>query len=285
MLNELDRCRIFARVLSRPTFAALAAGQPPERVFSFLRAAGEYRRGQTVASVYETAFDLLSKSYRNEYVYKAAIADRIVFGRHSPRTSSLAVELPVGRSIVDVAVFNGTSTAYEIKTEFDSPKRLVTQTPDYLRAFERVFVVTHPASVARYEAACDPRVGLLALEARGRLRLVREAGSNAEHVEPRVQFRMLRRSEYVLALQALTGEPIDLPNGLVAGHCEKLFTDLPREVAHREFVAALRSRTTSAADADFLTSLPTHLRVLGFSSQLSSPQRSRILSLLDTGLH
>jgi len=98
---------------------------------------------QSLASLFDSAWRAMRCAYRNEFVYKTENANRIVFGRHSPNTASLYVELPVGRSIVDVAVFNGTSTAYEIKTEFDTPRRLTTQTSDHLTAFDRVCLVTH----------------------------------------------------------------------------------------------------------------------------------------------
>ncbi|MFC0130959.1 sce7726 family protein [Massilia eurypsychrophila] len=128
------------------------------------RAARE--RNQTLAEMFELAWESLSDSYRNEYVYKNELATRLIFKRHSPRTAGFQVELGVGRSIVDVAVANGTSTAYEIKTEFDSARRLASQTSDYLNVFDKVYVVTHPSHVARYEKELDSRVGLIVLASR-----------------------------------------------------------------------------------------------------------------------
>ncbi|MBA1734104.1 sce7726 family protein, partial [Escherichia coli] len=86
----------------------------------------------SLRDLFTSLYDFLRLNYRNEYVYKTALVNKIIFGKHSPKTSSSSIELPIKNSIVDVAVFNGTSTAYEIKTEYDSPKRLITQAPDYL---------------------------------------------------------------------------------------------------------------------------------------------------------
>jgi hypothetical protein len=62
----------------------------------------------TLGQFFDVAFDKLFRSYRTEYVYKAAIANKLLFGKHSPRTAAMQVELPIGRSIVDIAIFNGT---------------------------------------------------------------------------------------------------------------------------------------------------------------------------------
>jgi hypothetical protein len=280
-MNHPHNTRVLTRVFSRPSFEALAKGIPPSEVF---RNALPNTSAVTVADLFEECFIALQANHRSEYVYKTAIANRIVFGRHSPKTSSLAVELPVGRSIVDVAVFNGTSTAYEIKTELDTPRRLVTQTPDYLRAFERVFIVTHPDLAERYAEGCDRAVGVLALDARESLKVVKPAASNAQTLEARLIFRMLRRSEYLPGLKVL-GHHIDLPNGLIAAECERLFSDLPREVAHAIFLKAMRSRNTGSDLVSFVLKLPHHLRVLGYASILSAPQRANLLEALTRRLH
>lgn len=286
MQIEPIHARLLSRALTRPTFASLARGVQAEEVFRFLRGIIKtyHRKPITVGQLLEWSYGALHSSYRNEYIYKTALANRIVFGRHSPRTSSMQVELPVGRSIVDVAIFNGTSTAYEVKTELDSPRRLITQTKDYLAAFEHVYVVTAPDLAEEYAKLCDPRVGILALGRRDSLKLVRRATSNLRGIDPLVLFRMLRRDEYVGAIETLIGESIRLPNGLVSSHCEALFSGLNKKDAHTLFLSAMRHRTTQLEQISFLKALPAHLRVLGYATPLSRPQRERLLSALDSSV-
>ncbi|MDM6752243.1 sce7726 family protein, partial [Escherichia coli] len=102
-------------------------------------------------------------------------------------------ELPIKNSIVDVAVFNGTSTAYEIKTEYDSPKRLITQAPDYLDVFDKVYIVTHPEYASKY---CDlnlPRVGVMVLNKKDQLSVIKEADSNIDYIKSDSLFSVLRK--------------------------------------------------------------------------------------------
>lgn len=284
MTQNPESLRLLAKAFTRPVFAAMARTGDFRPSLEFLirnRIATESQlKDATLSEWFEGAWNHLAKSYRNEYVYKNELATRLIFGRHSPRTAGFQVELAVGRSIVDVAVANGTTTAYEIKTEFDTARRLQSQTDNYLKAFDKVFVVTHPDYVARYERELDPRVGLIVLSQRSSLAPYRDAQSNAENVDPSVIFRCLRRSEYLNAIKELFGTRPELPNGLIASHCEKLFSKISSVDAHQILVKALRARTTDKSTVDFVAQLPSSLRALGYATPLSGRQRNTILELL-----
>jgi len=273
---------ICSRALSRPVFTALAKGADPLKILAPLLEQLDEGEGHSVAGALELAFSHLSSHHRNEYVYKSAVIDRIVFGRHSPATSAVGMELHVGKSIVDIAIFNGTSTAYEVKSELDSPRRLTSQTANYLKAFDKVYVVAPRNNAQRYESFCDHRVGIMELNERGSLSIVRAATSNMNNIETRALFRMLRRDEYVGAIEKHLGQKISLPNGLVSQYCEKEFCKLSVEDAHAAYLKAMRKRTTNKEFVGYLRSLPNHLRTLGYSSNLSSMQQSKIREVLDS---
>jgi len=65
--------------------------------------------------------------------------------RHLGREDEVSVfEFNVGSSRLDYARINGSSYAYEIKTELDSLEKLEKQIYDYSKAFEYIHVVCHP---------------------------------------------------------------------------------------------------------------------------------------------
>ena len=92
---------------------------------------------------------------------------------------------------------------------------------------------------------------------------------------------MLRRDEYLPALEKITGKRIQLPNGIIRNHCEKIFLDIEKQTAHKIYINAMRQRTTKPEIVDFMRSLPSHLRVLGYATPLSRPQRARLLTALE----
>jgi hypothetical protein len=233
-----------------------------------------------VSDAIDEAYALLRNAYRSEYIYKNEIVSRVVFGRHSPTTAGFCSELAIGASIADVVVFNGTSTAYEIKTELDSLQRLPSQLADYRRAFDRINVVTHEGAVDAVLRLAPAEVGVLVLTRRGAMSEVRAAASNAPNVVPAVLFGCLRRNEYLAILQRTHGWNADIPSAYLVAEAKKLFSELKPEVAHAHAVLEMRARTTDASRADFVSQLPYSLRTLGLSQPLSGVARTRVLSSL-----
>lgn len=282
MLTQEERLRVLSRLFTRPTIASLSHTGDWRVACDFLRRHNLLRpsREQPLGSIFELAWKELRKLYRSEYVYKNEVASRIVFGRHRPTTAAFQLEMPVGRSIVDLAVYNGTSTAYEIKTEFDSARRLETQTLDYLKAFEMVFIVAHPDYAPNYANVVRAEVGVLALRKNGSLSVFKPATVNRDRLDLQTIFRCLRREEYLEALGARAPELRKLPNGLVAAQSSLIFNDLPKSEAHRLYVDLMRKRKANRATADFAHRLPKSLRALGCGIPLSTRQRANLVSAL-----
>src|SRR3954468_16508914 len=109
----------------------------------------EASRLPTVGHVFELAYAILQNSYRCEYLYKNAIAVKILLGRHSPKTATLLTEVAVSGCKADLVLVNGTTVAYEIKTELDSLDRLPAQLQAYMQTFDQVYVVTYETCVER----------------------------------------------------------------------------------------------------------------------------------------
>src|SRR5258708_1033220 len=73
-----------------------------------------------VCNFFESAFKLLRREgYRDEYIYKAALTHKVLLGTHSLQTASMLNEFRVGECKADLVILNGTSTAYEVKSERD----------------------------------------------------------------------------------------------------------------------------------------------------------------------
>lgn len=74
--------------------------------------------GATVGDVFDQAFEILKVAgQRDEYIYRAAISQKILMGTHSLRTASMLNEFRAGSSKADLVILNGTATVYEIKSE------------------------------------------------------------------------------------------------------------------------------------------------------------------------
>lgn len=265
-------------LFSSATYRSLASRRPLEaierlrRVFPIATATGAV----SVADAFEAAYATLVRDYRNEYVFKNAIISKIIFGRHRPTTASAILELPLGSSIADVAVFNGTSTVYEIKTDLDSFARLKSQLRDYSTRVEMVNVVVSDLRAAAAERHLPERVGLLALRRNGSLSVVRPAVSNLDVLRADHIFAALRQHEVELILQGqvapiVMAHPIDQWQEMRAA-----FSVLPPAIAHAGAVKAFRARSAHVVDIASDPSVPSSVRALVYSAPLSAAGRRRL---------
>ena len=89
----------------------------------------------TVGHAFESAFGVLKTiGLRDEYVYRAALTNKVLMGTHSLNTACMLTEFRVGACKADLVILNGTATVYEIKSERDSLSRLANRSA-VLRAF------------------------------------------------------------------------------------------------------------------------------------------------------
>jgi hypothetical protein len=62
-------------------------------------------------------YEIMTRSYRNEYVYKNTLLNRLLLTKHSLKTTTALTEIPISRSKADFVLINGKAVVYEIKTE------------------------------------------------------------------------------------------------------------------------------------------------------------------------
>lgn len=82
--------------------------------------------------------DTILKYYPNEISIKSNFINKVLLKSNNHTT---IFELNSGTSRVDLCKINGISIAYEIKTDLDNFNRLDKQLNDYLKLFEKVYVI------------------------------------------------------------------------------------------------------------------------------------------------
>ncbi len=227
--------------------------------------------GALLSTWFDFFYSVLFEHYRCEYVYKNAIATKLFLSRHSFRTSFMTDELRSGTSRADVAILNGTSTVYEIKSEYDSFERLDSQLSDYKRIFDRIYVVTTDSKAAVACRVAAPTVGIIVMRDNGSLGTVREAVSNKYNVNPDAVFDCMRQSEYCMALVQEFGLIPQVPNSKLYATAKEMFCSLPPTVAHDLMVEQIKRRGKKKAFADLIDKAPLSLKhaCLSFSKPSS----------------
>lgn len=246
---------------------------------------GQIDLDMTVGEFLEWLYDNMSSHYRNEYIYKNAIANKILLGKYSLNTSYMLTEFRVENCRADVVVLNGTSNAYEIKSEYDSLDRIQSQVNSYIKMFDLVNVITSCSQIEKVGAGLPVEIGLLGLTSKYTIRTFREAASLKNKVKPEVIFDSLRKSEYLKIIKKVFGFVPDVPNTRIYGECRELFCSLAPEVAHDEMVRVLRMRGNKKILKDIIFDIPQSLRAYVIDSSIDDKKAKKFEEMLSKKLN
>lgn len=239
--------------------------------------------GMSVADAFESAFGILRKSgHRDEYVYRSAITQKLLLGRHSLRTAAVVHEMRAGCSKADVVVLNGTSTAYEIKSERDQLTRLPSQLASYRQVFASVSVVTSSHQCKEVRSVIPDDVGLLVLSDAYTLQVVKEPEVLPQRTSPVEILRALRSNEAAAILQGLGIEVPDVPNTLIRRELEACFAHLDPSSVHDQMVRVLRRTRSQESLTRYIESMPTSLRAAMLALNMGERGRTRLSEALAT---
>lgn len=225
-------------------------------------------------------YAFLLNSYKIEYIYKNTLVNRMLLGRHSLNTAHMITEFRVGSRKADVVLLNGSSTVYEIKTEYDSYARLIDQVNEYIKMFDFINVFTSKEQVSTIEKLVPDNVGILYLS-KNSISVYREAQSNKENIDLSVVFDSLRKKEYLNAVGAYYGDIPAVPNTRLFSVCKERFCSIPVDIANELLVLELKKRKNARLLSEFLKVAPASLSAYAISSIGSEKRLNTLLSHLD----
>jgi hypothetical protein len=235
----------------------------------------------TLRDLFESAFVLLKREgFRHEYIYKAALTHRILLGRHSLQTASMLSEFRVGQCKADVAILNGTSTVYEIKSERDSLSRLQRQLESYARVFARVYVIAAEDHVDAVKASVPTEVGILRLNNRYQISTLRESIERPECLSSDAIFDSLQTIEARMVLEELGIELPAVPNTMLNLVLREKFARLNGRIAHDGMVKVLKKTRNLLRLKEVVDELPSSLHAAVLSVPLRRMDRVRLVSAM-----
>lgn len=238
--------------------------------------------GQSFFYAYNYFFDILNTHYKNEYVFKNILANRIIKGRHKFANVTYINEFHVLNSICDVAVFNGTSTAYEIKTGLDNLDRIDSQLSDYQKIFEKIFIVCDDSKIRVLEEKLPKGIGIIRITSGKHLSTVRDALPNIDLLSHAALFTSLRNSEILNFMYTKYHYVPTASPKKTREDCYELFKGMDIVEAHQEFVTILRNRELNNLEKKLIAQIPFALLALMLNMRLSSKKLEVVLSRLET---
>lgn len=241
--------------------------------------------GETVADLFEHAFAWLKRGHlRDEYVYKSALTEKVLMGRHSLDTASMLTEFRIGASKADVVILNGTGTVYEIKSERDSLTRLTGQLDAFKTVFPVVNVIVGENHLASVMESVSSDTGVMVLSHRHQISTVREATHSMGRTSPSAMFSSLTMREAEMVLNDVGVEVPAIPNTLRYDMLHERFRALESTIVHAAMVRVLKRTRSQATLRELVGNLPSSLHSLVLTTRIRKQDHSRLIEAVATPL-
>lgn len=139
--------------------------------------------------------DFILRYYPNEMSIKSNFINNVLF---KEKNHVSIFELKAGKSRVDLCKINGISTAFEIKTDFDTIHRLHQQMTDYFEIFEKVYLICPESKVKKMEQYIPDNCGIYCyyITNTGKYRFKRiKKAIYSEYISSKSQLLMLTKKD------------------------------------------------------------------------------------------
>ena len=232
-----------------------------------------YANAKTYQDIYTNVYELLKKKYRCEYIYLNEIFLEQILKEHN-EASAVITEFYINSSKADLLIVNGTTTIYEIKTELDTLNRLEKQLLDYIKAFDRVYVITYEGfkkNIKKFLSQNEKikNVGIKILNGDGSLTTIKKSGSFIKNYDKEYIFKSLLKKERDFFCKD------------DYYRAKELFLKKSNIYVHKYFKKCLLERKK---DIEFIMKLPDSLKIVGHKLQntLNKTQKELFLKKLNT---
>jgi hypothetical protein len=239
----------------------------------------------TVGDAFDSAFSVLKTvGLRDEYIYRAALTDKVLMGKHSLNTACMLSEFRVGACKADLAILNGTATVYEIKSERDSLARLANQIENYKKVFANVYVIASETHIRNVLEMTAEDVGVMCLSRRYQITTAREALDCPERICTATVFESLRSAEACSILVELGISVPEVPNTMMHAAVRECFQRLDPKDVHAAMVKTLKRARDLAPLSDLVDRLPRSLHAAALSIQVRRSDHDRLVEAIGTPL-
>lgn len=199
------------------------------------------KKGSTYLDYIRFVYEAMQYNYRNEYFYKNELLNNWLIKELGQRNSKIFNEFKVGNSIADLAIFNGSSKAFEIKTELDTCKRLHSQLSDYQNIFNETYVVIPKGQIDNF-LNWNYKIGIVAFNTKvSKFELIRKA-SYQLNIGASSVMQVLHTAEYKSIVKNYFGELPEMTSFTMYDKCFQLIKTIPVGKLNKLFIDEMKKR-------------------------------------------
>lgn len=278
MYDNLARSRIYSSLFSRRVVSEVLKSQYEsiDKICAFFE---DNKEQKTYFEYFIYLYQFMMRYYRCEYVFKNELVNKILLRHFTHQDTISFSEFHVGRSIADIVMFNDISIAYEIKTDYDSDKRLIHQLNDYNKLFDKCYLVASSDGYKKYSKELPDNVGIITFEHNGDSlvhHIVKEAELN-EVIDIPTLMRSIRAVEYESIVKDLYGSLPVVSAFDMFDECEKMLDNADNRKVRSSFMRVIKQRKTNTQS---LKQFDHCFRQLGLATHITLKEYNRFINNL-----
>lgn len=227
-------------------------------------------------------YSVLENHYQNEYILKNLFLNNWLIKELGESNSELYSEFRIGNAIADLVMFNGTSKAFEIKTELDTDKRLSSQLQEYRKVFNEIFLIVPASKLEEYRSYNDS-VGIISFDNANpnRFNLIRSAVKN-DNIDAKTLMHIFHTREYKEIVTNYYGRLPDVTSFNQFEVCSDLITRIPKTDLNQLFINKMKKR---AGNYNLSIRYFKEFNQLSLALRMNSKHRKQLFSILKTPIN
>ena len=188
-------------------------------------------------------YSVLEKHYQNEYILKNSFLTEWLIQELGQTCSKVYSEYRVGNAIADIAMFNGNSKVFEIKTEFDNDTRLKLQLENYRKAFNQIFLIVPETKLHLYKKY-DSAIGIITYKSNQAQKFILYRNAiNDKEVDAETIMHILHTNEYKAIVKYYLGELPQMTSFNQFKICCDIIRKIPNKDLNRLFIELMKKRS------------------------------------------
>lgn len=230
-------------------------------------------KGINYLRYYRYIYKVLGKNYPNEYIYKNEFINQWLRNELGSTNSLIFSEFRIGKAVADLAMFNGTSKVFEIKTALDKESRLSGQIEEYKKIFNEIYVIIPNTCLEKY-ITFEKNIGIISFDSEnGNFQMVRKAGVNLIP-DKRAIMEVFYTAEYKNIVESYYGFLPKMTDFTQFEICYQYISRIPADVLNDLFVSTIKRRDINNL---FFNKKNSELNQVCLSLNLNKQQRDTLL--------
>lgn len=241
-------------------------------------------KGVSYQVLFGYIYSIIEKEYRNEYVYKNQLLNKLFLKTYIPGKLIALNEFNIANSVADFLLLNGSACLYEIKTEYDGFEKLDKQIADYQKFADVIYIVTSPKySNKLIDKYSSTSIGVIELKNKT-LETIKEGKKNKNHLDHETIFKTLHKKEYLDIVKLFCGEIPKVPNTKIFKESLSIIKKIDIDVFQKVAINILKQRKLNCPEILKSNEVPVELKYICFALNLSHKDYIALFEFLNKNI-